>query len=167
MTENKSISILFVCHGNICRSPAAEGTFKHLVNKKGLSQLFKIDSAGTASYHTGEQPHTTTVNVAGKRGITLDHRARQFKKKDFDEFDYILTMDQINHEDIVRQSNGAIKALVMKFRYFDPVVKNRSIPPDVPDPFYGGKDGFEGVQDIMDRTAEGLLNWIMDTHHLR
>ena len=166
MSERNPIRVLFVCHGNICRSPAAEGTFRHLVNKKGLSDHFIIDSAGTASYHIGESPHSTTTNVALKRGINLVHSARQFKKIDFEEFDYILTMDQINHEDILRQSSGPIKAEVMKFRTFDPVVKTKMTPPDVPDPFYGGKDGFEGVQDIMDRTAEGLLNWIIGNHNL-
>ena len=167
MKEKKPVRVLFVCHGNICRSPAAEGTFKHIVKEKGLSHLFEIDSAGTASYHIGEPPHTTTANVAGKRGINLEHRARQFKRKDFEEFDYILTMDQINHEDILRQSNGNDLSKVLKFRTFDPDAKDHPQPPDVPDPYYGGKGGFEGVQDIMDRTAEGLLNWILENHNLR
>ena len=167
MKEKNPVRVLFVCHGNICRSPAAEGTFRHIVREKNLTHLFKIDSAGTASYHIGESPHSTTANVAGKRGISLEHRARQFKKSDFEEFDYILTMDQINHEDILRQSDGKDASKILKFRTFDPEAKNHSQPPDVPDPYYGGKDGFEGVQDIMDRTAEGLLNWILENHNLR
>ncbi|MDH5656188.1 MAG: low molecular weight phosphotyrosine protein phosphatase [Spirochaetia bacterium] len=164
MSSGKSICVLFVCHGNICRSPAAEGTFRHLVEKKGLSHIIKVDSAGTHSYHVGEQPHSTTRNVAGKRGIQLNHRARQFHKKDFEDFDYILTMDQFNHEDVLRLADTDQKH-VMKFRKFDPQVKDGRSP-DVPDPYYGGNGGFEGVQDIMDRTAENLLNYIIESHKL-
>jgi protein-tyrosine phosphatase len=93
----KKVRVLFVCLGNICRSPAAEGAFLDLVEKSELMEFFHIDSCGTGNYHIGELPHETTILVAESRGITLTHKCRQFIAKDFDRFDYILVMDKNNY----------------------------------------------------------------------
>lgn len=167
MSKDKTIKVLFVCHGNICRSPAAEGTFRHLVENRGLGNLFQIDSAGTASYHVGELPHSTTRAVARKRGIELNHKARQFSPSDFESFDYILTMDEYNHIDITRQIKKKEHEIkVLKFRTFDPLAKEKGNPPDVPDPYYGGNNGFDHVQDIMERTSEAFLDWLLKNKNL-
>lgn len=168
MKEINTIGILFVCLGNICRSPAAEGTFRHIVNAKKLSHLFHIDSAGTAAYHIGEGPNSRTRGVAEKRGIRLEHSARQFTREDFSRFDLILTMDDLNHRDVLSIKSTVEDAKrVMKFRAFDPdTAISGHIPdvPDVPDPYFGGPEGFEHVQDIMDRTSAALLEWILSNN---
>ncbi|MCC6275146.1 MAG: low molecular weight phosphotyrosine protein phosphatase [Leptospiraceae bacterium] len=151
--------VLFVCLGNICRSPAAEGAFRHIVKSKKLDHLFEIDSCGTAGYHIGELPHSTTRQVALKRGIRLEHRCRKFETADFEKFDFIMVMDDSNHKDVLsKATNASHMNKVMKFRKFDKFVNGS---PDVPDPYYGGLDGFEEVQDIVIRSSEGLLEWIL------
>lgn len=158
-----TIKVLFVCHGNICRSPAAEGTFRHIVKEKGLSERFQIDSCGTHSYHVGELPHATTRAVAKKRGIELNHRARQFHASDFDKFDYILTMDEFNHMEIMRHvTKPEHEKKIHKYRTFDPDAEEKNKIPDVPDPYYGGNSGFDHVQDIMERTSRNLLEWLLE-----
>lgn len=161
---SNKIKVLFVCLGNICRSPAAEGAFKHLVQKKGLEDLFEIDSAGTADYHVGELPHETTRQVARERGIILTHHCRQFEKTDFMRFDYILAMDNSNFRNIASMAvDESQKKKVFKFRKFDSTVNGE---PDVPDPYYGGVAGFEHVQDIVERSSQGFLEWILQNHNL-
>ncbi len=161
---NNKIKVLFVCLGNICRSPAAEGAFKHLVQKKGLEDLFEIDSAGTADYHVGELPHETTRLVARERGITLTHHCRQFESSDFKKFDYILAMDNSNYRNIISMARDeSQKQKVMKFRKFDSTVKGE---PDVPDPYYDEVSGFEHVQDIVERSSLGFLDWILQNHNI-
>lgn len=155
------IRVLFVCMGNICRSPAAEGAFKALIEKKELDDLFFIDSAGTENYHVGELPNETTRLVAKERGIILTHKCRQLAPSDFDKFDYILVMDEINLRAALRLvKTEEHKKKLIKFRRFDKQVKGE---PDVPDPYYGGIAGFEHVQDIVERCSEGFLDWILET----
>lgn len=151
--------VLFVCLGNICRSPAAEGAFHALVQKKGLEEQFFIDSCGTSGYHAGELPHPNTRKAARKDGIELTHRSRQFERADFDSFDYIIAMDSSNLSDILQMAGTeSDKQKILKFRRFDPAIEGE---PDVPDPYYGGVEGFANVQKIARRTAEGLLEWIL------
>jgi len=153
----KKIRVLFVCLGNICRSPAAEGALKNLVAQKNLQHLFHIDSCGTAAYHIGELPNANTRKIAKGKGITLDHRARQFEKADFDNFDYILAMDQSNYNDVLALATSQEhKQKVFKFRHFDQQHQNM----DVPDPYFGGLDGFVEVQEIVERTSQGFLQHI-------
>jgi len=146
--------------GNICRSPAAEGIAKKLAEKKGLDGTIEIDSAGTLDYHTGESPDSRMIKHASKRGYKLDSRARQFNsEKDFDYFDYIVTMDDDNY--------FKITSLDRKNKYKDKVFKMVSFGEklkvdEVPDPYYTGSDGFEFVLDILEDSVEGLLNKIED-----
>lgn len=172
------ISVLFVCLGNICRSPAAEGTFSYIVKERNLQSHFQIDSCGTAGYHIGEPPNTTSRKIARKHGIDLHSRSRKLQADDFHEFQYIMAMDRSNYEDIQEHSNStghiSVADQVMMFRQFDPAAGFRTpdqiLPenqaPDVPDPYYGGLDGFESVQKIMLRTSHGLLDWIIYKHNI-
>lgn len=159
------IGVLFVCLGNICRSPAAEGTFRQLVSLRGLDPFFEIDSAGTSAFHVGDPPNANSSRVARKRGITLTGRSRQFVKADFVRFRYIAAMDRSNKSDILSLAGEQLPGdQVFLFRSFDPLHPGE--PPDVPDPYYGGVDGFEEVQDIMERTASSFLDWLVEKHGL-
>jgi protein-tyrosine phosphatase len=156
------IKVLFVCLGNICRSPAAEGAFKKLVYDKGLEDLFLIDSAGTANYHIGELAHETTRKVAMGRGIDLTHLCRQVKYSDFEKFDFIIPMDSSNQKNLFSLARTEQdRKKIIKFRKFD---TNEKGEPDVPDPYYGEVSGFEHVQDIVELCSLGLLNWILENH---
>ena len=147
--------ILFVCMGNICRSPAAEGVMQHLVNKSGLNDLIYIDSAGTIGYHTGEPADRRMRQHAKKRGIDLLSRSRKFDDaSDFDDFDYILLMDDNNLQDISSRAQYArYKEKVFMMIDFCKARNDK----DVPDPYYGGDAGFELVLDIIQDASVGLL----------
>jgi protein-tyrosine phosphatase len=158
MTE---VSVLFVCLGNICRSPTAEGVFRHLVEERGLGDRITIDSAGTAAYHAGESPDRRATATAKGRGVTLDGAARKVQKRDFDDFDYILAMDASNHEDLVRISPASARGKIHLFRDFDARSPRGS---EVPDPYYGGESGFAAVFDICMAASEGLLAHLSEAH---
>lgn len=147
--------ILFVCLGNIVRSPLAENLFLHKVEAAGLAEKYSVDSAGTAAYHIGELPDSRMRKVAGNRGLDYSGSGRQFSVRDFEEFDLILAMDGTNRADILRLArNDAERAKVHLMREFDPGA-NPTDP--VPDPYYGGLEGFEEVYDILDRATAELL----------
>jgi len=152
--------ILFVCMGNICRSPAAEGIAKKLIERKGLDGTIEIDSAGTLDYHTGELPDSRMIKHASKRGYQLDSKARQFNpEKDFEYFDYIVTMDDDNYNEITSlDRNNIYKNKVFKMVSFRTKLK----VDEVPDPYYSGSDGFEYVLDILEDSIEGLLKKVED-----
>jgi protein-tyrosine phosphatase len=148
--------ILFVCLGNICRSPLAEGVFNAFLKSKGLNNSILCDSCGTAGYHIGSDPDKRSVETALGHGVKLDHTGRKLSVKDFDEFDLILAMDENNYMDILnlqKKSNG--KAKVFMFRDFDPIGKG-----DVPDPYHGTMDDFEEVYEICSRSSKNLLEFI-------
>lgn len=147
--------VLFVCMGNICRSPAAEGVFKKLVKSENLDKLIEVDSAGTIEYHSGELPDTRMRKHALQRGYDLTSRARQFNPaKDFDEFDYIVTMDDDNYSNIMDlDKNNLYKRKIFKMTSFS---SDKSVS-KVPDPYYGGSEGFENVLDILEDCTNNLL----------
>jgi protein-tyrosine phosphatase len=152
------IGVLFVCLGNICRSPLAEGVFREQVARQGLADRFDVDSAGTSSYHTGDPPDPRTAAVAAQRGVTLDHAARQVVEADLDRFDYVIVMDSSNEERVLRVAERAGgSAAVHRLRSFDPAADGDM---DVPDPYFGGPDGFEDVHDMVERACRGLLEYI-------
>ena len=140
--------ILFVCLGNICRSPLAEGIFNDIVNKNNTSNLYETDSAGTSDFHCGELPDPRTLKNAMKNGLTLTHKCRQFKKSDFYEFDHIIAMDDSNLKDIIKlKPADETRAKIIKMRFYDPLNKNANVP----DPWFGGEKGFEEVYQILKR----------------
>lgn len=148
------VKVLFVCMGNICRSPTAEGVFREYVHRAGLIEEIQIDSAGTHSYHVGSQPDKRAQRAAMKRGVDLStQRARSVAEQDFEVFDYILAMDGANYEDLVA---FCPKDHQHKIHLYLTFAKN-SDERDVPDPYYGGSKGFEYVLDLVEEAAEGFI----------
>lgn len=146
--------VLFVCLGNICRSPTADGIFRELVKREKLDQKIIVDSAGTGDWHIGKAPDSRTVAAAKKRGYDLSVlRARQVSAADFDEFDYVLAMDNSNLRDLQRLKPTHFTGHLGLFLEFGSDKSHR----EVPDPYYGGNDGFELVLDLVEEAAEGLL----------
>ena len=147
--------VLFVCMGNICRSPAAEGVFLHLVAEAGLEDCFTVDSAGTGGWHVGHRADRRMIAAAERRGIHLPSRARQIEAADLQRFDHILTMDADNLaavQRLERQAPGGARISPLT----DHCRRLRS--PEVPDPYYGGEDGFERVLDLLEDACAGLLD---------
>lgn len=156
----KQVSVLFVCMGNICRSPTAQGVFEQLVQSQGLADRILIDSAGTHAYHVGEQPDNRAQAAARGRGVDLSgQRARRVNTGDFTQFDYILAMDHDNLEDLQRLLGNQLGENVHLFMSF----ASRWQADEVPDPYYGGGSGFERVLDMVEDAAEGLLEHIRRT----
>lgn len=152
------IKVLFVCMGNICRSPTAEGVFTHLVEQQGTRERFLIDSAGTHAYHVGEQPDTRAQQTARQRGIDLSYiRARKFSHNDFDMFDHILAMDIDNFEILLDACPPEHRDKIKLFLDYAPQREER----DVPDPYYGGQNGFEHVFDLVEDASRGFYNTVM------
>lgn len=157
------VKVLFVCLGNICRSPTAQGVFEALVRREGLAGRIHIDSAGTQAYHVGEPPDTRAQQAALRRGIDLStQRARRVRPEDFLEFDYILAMDRSNYEDLREVCHPDYETRVRLFLEF----AAESEEHDVPDPYYGGARGFERVLDLIEQAAAGLLADIRARHNL-
>jgi len=155
------IKVLFVCMGNICRSPTAEGIFSHLVKQEALSHLIEIDSAGTHAYHVGNPPDRRAQATALKRGIDLSRQtARRVDVVDFEVFDYILAMDQDNLLDLQEICPEEHMHKIQLFLEYAPHLNIK----EVPDPYYGGPGGFDRVLDMVETAAEGLLNAIRDRH---
>lgn len=151
------VKVLFVCMGNICRSPTAHGVFENMVNDSGLVRSIEIDSAGTHAYHVGEPPDRRAQQTASRRGIRMDHlRARQVEMSDFDYFDYILAMDEDNLT-ILRSMCPSHQQ--DKVRLFLEFAQQRH-ETEVPDPYYGGPSGFDFVFDLVDEASSGLLEHI-------
>ncbi len=148
--------VLFVCLGNICRSPLAEGVFRHLAAERGI--VVEADSAGTGAWHEGEPPDPRSCEVAARHGIDLDgQRARAVVEADFERFDMILAMDRQNLEDLQRLRPPHARARIARLRDHDP-----EGPGDVPDPYYGGDQGFERVYRMIHRSCEALLDSLED-----
>ena len=154
--------ILFVCMGNICRSPAAEGVMRQLVEEQGLLGRVVVDSAGTGGWHSGNLPDERMVKHAAKRGYVLDSRARQVRESDFENFDLLLVMDRQNLREIRPFADRPQQ--MQKVRLFCEFAKDRE-EKEVPDPYYGGDDGFEQVLDIVENGCQHLLKYIRQKIH--
>lgn len=153
------VKVLFVCMGNICRSPTAEGVFRHLVAEKELSAQVTIDLAGTHSYHVGSVPDKRSQQAALQRGIDLSGQcARQLQPQDLLEFDYVLAMDKSNLQGIQRLRTHQHTAQIGLFLNYAAELPANS---EVPDPYYGAGDGFERVLDMIEQASIGLLNHIL------
>ena len=149
------IRVLFVCMGNICRSPTAEGVFRHLVQARGLAERIQADSAGTHDYHLGDPPDLRARAAALRRGYDLSPlRARQVANTDFAAFDYVLAMDAVNLATLERQRPRASRARVQLLLEFAPGCSQR----EVPDPYYSGEQDFEAVLDLVEQGCRGLLD---------
>jgi protein-tyrosine phosphatase len=155
------VSVLFVCLGNICRSPTAEGVFRKLVAESGFADRVQIDSAGTHDYHVGKPPDPRAQEAAARRGIDLSGlRGRQATSADFEQFDYLLAMDRENLEILLEIAPEGLKSKARLFLEFAP----ESGYTDVPDPYWGGGSGFERVLDLVEEAAAGLLDDIRRRH---
>lgn len=156
------VSVLFVCLGNICRSPLAEGVFKHLVLAQGLENKIKVDSGGTSGWHIGERPDPRSIEVAEANGIELDSKGRKAIGKDFELFDYIIAMDSNNYSDLKNLPKSSMEGAAQLYlmRDFDEI----GLGQDVPDPYYGGDDGFTYVYELLDRSCRNLLEKIKTEH---
>ncbi len=151
------MKLLFVCLGNICRSPTAEGTMRALVREAGLEGEIEIDSAGTGSWHVGSPPDERATAAASARGIVLEGAARRVRVEDFDDYDLMIAMDGANHRDLRALAGGEEqRAKVRLLREFDPASRGAD-DLDVPDPYYGEGDGFERVLDMVEASCRGLL----------
>lgn len=164
---SEPISVLFVCLGNICRSPLAEAVFRRVVSEAGLESQFRIDSAGTSGYHAGEPPDRRTAEVAALRGVAVGGTSRQVKARDALTFDYLIAMDEDNRVQVERLvsrmpgPNGRPELHLL--REFDPQAHGEL---EVPDPYFGGPQGFENVHDLVERSARGLLRYLVERHGL-
>ncbi len=148
--------ICFVCLGNIVRSPLAEALFRRKAEERGLADRYEVDSAGTGAWHVGEPPDPRMRRVAAEHGLRYDHRARQFRRSDFEHFDWIIAMDYDNRAHLLSLARGAEEQRKIRLlREFDP---QDGTGKDVPDPYYGGLDGFERVYRIVERSVAGLLD---------
>jgi protein-tyrosine phosphatase len=157
------IRICFVCLGNICRSPTAEGVMIQLVRDAGLAERIAIDSAGTGAWHAGERADPRSRAEALRRGVDLPSVARQFTAGDFDAFDYVIAMDRRNARDLERLMGARAHTRKLHLlRSFDA----RASDPDVPDPYYGGDNGFADVFDICEAGCRGLLAHLRKEHGL-
>jgi protein-tyrosine phosphatase len=153
------VRVLFVCMGNICRSPLAQGVFENVLRREGLEDEVFVDSAGTGHWHVGSPPDERALSAASLRGLDLSaQRARQIAREDCQNFDYILTMDEENYYMVSSLCQGS--AVVRPFLDFATDSPER----EVPDPYYGGPDGFERVLDLVEEASECLLEDIRERH---
>ena len=158
------VRVLFVCMGNICRSPVAEGVFRRMLEGAGLTEKVYVDSAGTHSYHAGAPPDGRSQATAMRRGVDLrDIRARKVTVADFAEFDYVLAMDRDNFEHMLAScEEPELRRRIQLFMDYAPHLPER----EVPDPYYGGPHGFERVMDLIEEAAEGLLLSIRERYRI-
>jgi protein-tyrosine phosphatase len=160
------VRVSFVCLGNICRSPTAEAVMRHLVRAAGLEQAIAIDSAGTGDWHVGEVRDRRSTEVGQRRGMPLAGTARQFQRSDFARFDYVLAMDRQNLTNLRRLApDDAARAKIHLLRDFEAGAQADK-GDEVPDPYYGGPEGFDEVIDICERACRGLLAHLRQEHGL-
>ncbi len=155
--KDRKIKILFICLGNICRSPAAEGAFLNLLSSEGRLADFEVDSCGTSAYHIGELPDIRTRKIAKNYGIELTHRARQLTLDDLDYFDYLIVMDSKNYQDVLSKTMNPIQR--SKIHFFRSFSKEGDSL-EVPDPYYGTEADFDKVQNMVMKSARDFLKYL-------
>ena len=164
MESKKSIKVLFVCMGNICRSPTAEGVFNKLIEQEQLEDYFMVDSAGTHAYHVGDPPDHRAQSAARERNVELTHlRARKVIMGDYEDFDFLLAMDEDNHAVLVRSCPKEHRHKIKYFLDYAPNLQTR----EVPDPYYGGGYGFEEVLDLVEEASTGFLSSLRKTGEIK
>lgn len=153
----EKVRVLFVCLGNICRSPLGAAILKKKIKEKNLQSRIEVDSCGTSNYHIGHNADPRTIANATKHGVPIDHCARQLSTSDLDSFHYIFAMDKNNYQNVLRVANGKdVAGKVKMMREFDPLSKGG----DVPDPYHGGEKDFQEVFDILDRSTDNFLKYL-------
>lgn len=158
MDTDRIRGVLFVCMGNICRSPAGEGLLRDLVEKRGLADRVEIDSAGTIGYHVGNPADGRMRRAAERRGYRLTTRARQVTPQDLERFDLVVAMDRANYDDLVAlRADCADRVRMLGSFLSEAPEPGGPLGPDVPDPYYGGDGGFEAVLDMIERAAPAIL----------
>jgi protein-tyrosine phosphatase len=153
--------ICFVCLGNICRSPLAEGVFLHLANERGVSARFQVDSSGTGGWHVGSKPDRRSIAVARAHGVELPSRARQFEPRDVDRFDLFIAMDKSNQATLIDRGVPGDRVRLLRAYTRDGIMSPHRAP-DVPDPYYGGEDGFGEVYNMVRESCQALLDSLID-----
>ena len=162
MSDTKVINVLMVCMGNICRSPTAEGVFRHVVEEAGLSEQVLVDSAGTHAYHVGEPADQRARAAAERRGISLEGiSARRVESSDFEQFQYVLAMDHDNLRLLSDQAGDEYQERLGLFLEF-----SEGSDEEVPDPYYGGAAGFERVLDLVEEASRALLETLRSRHSI-
>ncbi len=156
----KKTKILFVCLGNICRSPLAHAVMQDLVEKKGLTDKIEIESCGTGGWHVGQLPDRRMMAEAKKHGVNMTHRALSFDDFYFEYYDLILPMDHSNRDFLLSDVPSKYRDKIKLFRTFDSMSTDENA--EVPDPYYGGAAGFRTVYDIVERTCQNLLETVID-----
>lgn len=159
LDTEKKYRVLFVCLGNICRSPAGEGIFRKMVGEHGLENHISVDSAGTSGWHNGELPDPRMRQHGARRGYKFDSLSRKFISRDFDDFDIILAMDDSNYHNIMRMAPD-LESEKKVYRMVD--FSQKFSHDHIPDPYYSGADGFELVIDLLEDACEGLMNDIKE-----
>ncbi len=160
----EKIKVLFVCMGNICRSPTAEGVFAKLVRAHNLEAQFTIDSAGTHAYHVGKGPDLRSQAAAIERGIDLSKlRARKVSAEDFEDFDFLLAMDDDNYEILISDCPEQHRSKIKYFLDYAPHLNQRQVP----DPYYGGAYGFERVLDMVEQASTGFLTAVRESGQIK
>jgi protein-tyrosine phosphatase len=157
----KKIKILFVCLGNICRSPLAEAIFKHKIKERNLQDHVDVTSCGTANYHVGDSPDPRTIKNALKNGVVIDHLGRQLSAQDLESYDFIIAMDKSNHSNILKLENAKDHSHKIKLmRSFD----LNPAGEEVPDPYYGDEAGFQNVFDILSHSVDSFIQFLEKEH---
>jgi protein-tyrosine phosphatase len=157
----KKIKILFVCLGNICRSPLAEAIFKHKIKEKRLERQVEVHSCGTAHYHVGDTPDPRTIKNALKNGVIIDHLGRQLSKSDLETYDFIIAMDKSNHANILKLENAKdLSHKIKLMRSFDLNLEGDAVP----DPYYGDETGFQQVFDILSHSIDSFIHFLEKEH---
>ncbi len=159
--EKKTVKILFVCFGNICRSPTAAAVFKKLVTEEGFHEQIEVDSAGTSGYHIGDAADPRSIDAASKREVDLsDHRGRRVEEADFEKYHYVIAMDNENYSNLATLCTAGNWGKLKMFLDYSNEFEGR----EVPDPYYGGERGFEVVLDMAESASKGLLKEIKETY---